>query len=116
MNEFDSWGHFNVSVYEKSKREKAIEDVVQGSNFIMIAAKSLLVRQSDFDNLLSADWKLIFVDEYHEFKNDKSQSYKLLEQLRDDMSCPIVGMTGTLMQVTHASFAAILCYTFLTFH
>lgn len=86
-------------MYAGATREKAIEDIVQGSNFILIAGKTLLTRESDFSNLLGASWKLIFVDEYHEFKNSKSQSFKCLEQIRDDMNCPIVGMTGTLMQV-----------------
>ena len=111
-------------MYAGATREKAIEDIVQGSNFILIAGKTLLTRESDFSNLLGASWKLIFVDEYHEFKNSKSQSFKCLEQIRDDMACPIVGMTGTLMQVrqnvicffmSHLMLLIVFCVVPLSF-
>jgi len=99
VNEFESWGHFNIGVYQGANREKTIDDVYNGSNFILIAGKALLTRDVDFSNIMTVQWKMVFVDEYHEYKNHKSQSFRCLQQLRDEMECPIVGMTGTLMQV-----------------
>jgi SNF2 family DNA or RNA helicase len=101
VNEFDTWGHFNVSVYAGSNREKAIDEVFNGSSFILIAGKALFTRDSDFINFTRIEWKLVFVDEFHEFKNHKSRAFLCLKQLRDDFECPIVGMTGTLMQNNH---------------
>ena len=45
--------------------------------------------------------QLVIVDEFHEFKNGKSQAYMRLADLRDNLQCPVVGMTGTLMQNRH---------------
>lgn len=101
-NEFATWGHFNIGVYRGANREKEIEDVESGSNSILITGKSLLTRESDFSNFVRIPWKLILVDEYHEFKNYKSGAYKYLLELRDKWQCPIVGMTGTLMQVQYS--------------
>ena len=68
VNEFETWGHFNVSVYRGNNREREFDELRNGSNFILITGKNLLSRESDFANFLSVDWKGIFVDEYHEFK------------------------------------------------
>lgn len=35
----------------------------------------------------------MIVDEFHEFKNGKSQGYMRLADLRDDSGCPVIGMT-----------------------
>lgn len=90
-------------MYSGVNREKAIDEVMNGSSFILIAGKTLFTRDSDFMNFKQIEWKLVFVDEFHEFKNHKSNSFKCLEQLRDDSDgqCPIIGMTGTLMQNNH---------------
>ena len=73
QNEFKTWGHFNVAVYSGANREKALERIKDGLDFILIAGKSLFTRACDFDQLATVEWKLVVVDEYHEFKNGKSQ-------------------------------------------
>jgi SNF2 family DNA or RNA helicase len=101
QNEFKTWGHFNVGVYKGPSREKALERIQDGRDFILIVGKSLFIRAQDYDQLASVQWKLVVVDEYHEFKNGKSQSHMRLCDLRDRSACPVVGMTGTLMQNNH---------------
>lgn len=101
QNEFKTWGHFNVGVYAGSNREKALDRIKDGLDFILITGKSLFTRAGDYDELAQVEWKVVIVDEYHEFKNGKSQSFKRLQDLRDNCECPIVGMTGTLMQNKH---------------
>lgn len=101
QNEFKTWGHFNVGVYAGSNREKALDRIKDGLDFILITGKSLFTRAGDYDELAQVEWKVVIVDEYHEFKNGKSQSFKRLEDLRNNCGCPIVGMTGTLMQNKH---------------
>ena len=101
QNEFKTWGHFNVGVYSGANREKALERIKDGLDFILIAGKSLFTRACDFDQLATVEWKLVVVDEYHEFKNGKSQGYMRLVDIRKTSGCPIIGMTGTLMQNKH---------------
>ena len=101
QNEFKTWGHFNVGIYSGSNREKALERIKNGLDFILIAGKSLFTRAGDFDQLALVEWKLLIVDEYHEFKNGKSQGYMRLADIRDRANCPVIGMTGTLMQNKH---------------
>mmetsp|Transcript_38727 Transcript_38727/g.83449 ORF Transcript_38727/g.83449 Transcript_38727/m.83449 type:complete len:902 (+) Transcript_38727:275-2980(+) len=101
QNEFETWGHFTVGVYSGQSREKALERIQDGRDFILIVGKSLFVRVADYDQIASIEWKLVIVDEFHEFKNGKSQGYKRLSDLRDNSGCPVIGMTGTLMQNNH---------------
>ena len=93
QNEFKTWGHFNVGVYHGATREKALDRVRDGLDFILIAGKSVFTRADDYDQLAMVQWKLIIVDEFHEYKNGKSKSYMRLADIRDNSSCPIVGMT-----------------------
>lgn len=86
-------------MYQGASREKALDEVAEGSNSIMITGKTLITRESDFTRFKDIEWKAIFVDEYHEYKNPKSQAHQCVLQLRDEFQCPIVGLTGTLMQV-----------------
>ena len=92
-NEFKTWGHFNTGVYHGATREKALDRVKNGLDFILIAGKSLFTRAADYDQLATVEWKLVIVDEFHEFKNGKSQGYMRLADIRDNSGCPIIGMT-----------------------
>ena len=57
-----------------------------------------LVNGEDLDSLKAIPWKLIVVDEQHQQKNRKSASFQGLASLRDTCHCPVLGMTGTIMQ------------------
>ena len=93
QKEFKSWGHFNVGYYHGSTREKALDRIRDGLDAILIVGKSLFIRAHDYDQLASIKWKLVIVDEFHEFKNGKGQSYMRLADLRDNAECPVIGMT-----------------------
>jgi RecG-like helicase len=93
QNEFNTWGHFNVAAYSGPAREKALLRIKDGLDFILIAGKSLFVRAGDFEQLATVEWKLVIVDEFHEFKNCKSQGHMRLVSIRDNSGCPVVGMT-----------------------
>ena len=102
QNEFSSWGHFNVApIYGGSGREKARDRIKIGLDFILIVGKSTFTRADDFEALISVHWKMIIVDEYHEYKNHASAAHMRLADLRDKSACPVIGMTGTLMQNNH---------------
>ena len=92
--EFKKWGHFSVSAYSSgTDRANSIHRIKIGMDDIMLCAKTLF-GNTDF---LQIKWKLIVVDEFHEYKNRKTQGYSSLEALRNDSQCPIIGMTGTVM-------------------
>ncbi|KAL7451003.1 hypothetical protein ACHAWC_002844, partial [Mediolabrus comicus] len=97
-----NWGHFNVApIYGGSSREKALDRIKTGLDFILIVGKSIFSRADDFDALNTVNWKLIIVDEFHEYKNHESVAHMRLEDLRKNSRCPVIGMTGTLMQNNH---------------
>ena len=93
QNEFNTWGYFNVSVDSGPVREKARQRIKDGLDFVLIAGKSLFVRAGDFEQLATVEWKLVIVDEFHEFKNGKSQGYMRLAEIRNHSGCPLIGMT-----------------------
>ena len=93
QNEFKTWGHFNVGFYSGTSREKSLDRIKDGLDSILIVGKSLFVRAGDYDQLASVKWKLVIVDKFHEFKNGKSQGYMRLADLRDNVGCPLIGMT-----------------------
>ncbi len=90
-----------MGVYCGQSRENAIERIKAGLDFILITGKSLFTRDLDFCNFVCIQWKLVVVDEFHEYKNPDSKAHKCLMNIRDNSRCPIIGMTGTLMQNNH---------------
>ena len=74
----------------------------EGNNFILITGKSLFTRESDYSDFAGIKWKLVIIDEFHEYKNHKSNAFKCLEGVRDSEPFPpLIGLTGTLMQNNH---------------
>ena len=78
-----------------------MDRIKTGLDFILIVGKSIFTRADDFDALNAVNWKLIVVDEFHEYKNHESNAHMRLADLRDKAACPVIGMTGTLMQNNH---------------
>jgi SNF2 family DNA or RNA helicase len=65
-NEFKLWGHFSVAIFRGSDRCLALERVRAGMDEILICGKGLF--DSSINSLNSVKWKLIVVDEFHEYK------------------------------------------------
>jgi SNF2 family DNA or RNA helicase len=100
-NELKMWGHFAVASYRDSNRAQALHRIKIGMEDILLCGKSMLSQKKLFPPLLAVEWKLIIIDEFHEYKNAKSASYKGLLALRNSSVCPLIGMTGTLMSNAH---------------
>ena len=98
MNEFDTWGHFGVALYHGGDRALSLERIRNGLDEVLICSKGVLVSVDDMASLKSIPWKLIVVDEQHQQKNIKSAGFQALESLRETCHCPVLGMTGTVMQ------------------
>lgn len=54
-----------------------------------------------FEDICSIQWKLVVIDEYHEYKNSSTTASSRLEDLKNQTKCPFIGLTGTLMQNKH---------------
>ncbi|GFH47552.1 hypothetical protein CTEN210_04027 [Chaetoceros tenuissimus] len=95
--EFKTWGYFAVASYRDANRAIAIERISCGMEDIMLCGSSMLKKEKDLNELLTIQWSLIIVDEFHDYKNHTTKLSKALETLRNASQCPIVGMTGTIM-------------------
>lgn len=101
-NEFNTWGHFAVSTFQdKEKRAEVLDQVKTGMNDVMICGRALFTRPESFAAIKSVEWKMIVVDEFHEYNKESTQSYKCLLDLRLKCGCPLIGMTGTVMSNNH---------------
>jgi SNF2 family DNA or RNA helicase len=108
QNELDEWGHFGVAVYQDKGRDTALDRVRIGIDEILICGKSLFSRKDSFEALNAIKWRLIVIDEFHEYKNKRARSYECVKQIRAASSCPIVGLTGTLMQNSYDELWALV--------
>ena len=95
---FQQWGHFSVASFGND-RLLSINRIKLGTHDILLYPNSLIVSRSDcFPLLFDVEWKLVVIDEFHSFKNDRNKSYQQLCELRNHCKCPILGLTGTVMQ------------------
>ena len=107
-NELKRWGHFAVASYRDSNRAQALHRVKIGCEDILLCGKSMMSQKRFFPPLLEVEWKLIIIDEFHEYKNCKSATYRSLEELRNASVCPLIGMTGTLMSNAHKELYTLI--------
>lgn len=102
ITDFATWGHFSVVVYRGENRASALEQIEIGGAEILLMGKSLITSKDSFRAILEPKgnlrWKLIVVDEFHQFKNFSKAMSKNLRILRNAHTRNIIGLTGTLMQ------------------
>ncbi len=101
--EFDQWGYFSVEVFGKDNDDRAasLNRVKEGIKDVLITGKTLFKTPTCFRLFMEIEWKIVVIDEFHEYKNHKSKGYECLEKVRNQFSCPLIGLTGTLMQNEH---------------
>ena len=100
-NEFKTWGHFAVAIFQDKDRAVSLERIKDGMDDVLICGRSLFTQKGSFSVVKEIPWKLIIIDEFHEYKNGRSQSFECLEELRSICRCPLLGMTGTVMPNKH---------------
>jgi SNF2 family DNA or RNA helicase len=102
LSEFNNWAIFSVYNY-RSHPAETLEALELGIAEIVVVPKSLFTRDEHFDLLRAVDWKIVIVDEYHEYKNNRTQCYKNLDAIaRSRTARPVIGLTGTPMQNDHS--------------
>eukprot|EP00536_Pseudo-nitzschia_multiseries_P001184 jgi/Psemu1/180418/e_gw1.14.87.1 len=100
-NAFMTFSHFSVSFYSSKTKTNAIESVLYGNSDILLVPKSAFQNETHFSELERVQWKLIVIDEFHNFKNDKAKISIHLRKLKELHHPLILGMTGTPMQNNH---------------
>lgn len=68
LNEAGTWGHFGVAKYHGASRSLALERIRNGSDEILVCGKSLFNQPDDVTAIKTIAWKLIVVDEFHQYK------------------------------------------------
>jgi SNF2 family DNA or RNA helicase len=100
-NAFQTFSHFPVSFYCGRTKVDAIENVLYGSADILLVPKSMFQDEAHSKELERIKWKLIIIDEFHNFKNHNAKISKHLRRLKAVHQPLVLGMTGTPMQNNH---------------
>jgi SNF2 family DNA or RNA helicase len=98
---FETFSHFSVSFYSSKTKMDAIQSVLYGGADILIVPKSAFQDERHLNELKRVKWKLIVIDEFHNFKNYKAKISIHLRELKELHHPLILGMTGTPMQNNH---------------
>ncbi|MGK3738362.1 MAG: SNF2 family DNA or RNA helicase [Bacillariaceae sp.] len=93
---FQDFSHFSVSMYsgKSPKRTDAIKSVFYGNADILLVPKSAFQSESNYRDLEKVKWKLVIIDEFHNFKNYKAKLSIHLRQLKELHQPLVIGMTG----------------------
>lgn len=98
---FAAFTHFSVAVYSSQSKERSLDAIRYGRCDVLLVRKSLFASLGHFVALNKVDWKLIIIDEFHNYKGDKTKLSEHLRMLKAQHAPLVVGMTGTLMQNNH---------------
>lgn len=101
VEDFKTWGNFSVAVYQGKEREAALESIENGMAEVLICGHSMLQSDNRFRDLFGANWKIVIVDEFHQFKTETGHLAVNLRFLRDKLGCLVIGLTGTIMANKH---------------
>ena len=100
-NAFRTFSHFSVSFYSSKTKVAAINSMIYGSADILVVPKSAFQDEKHLIEFSRVNWKLIIIDEFHNFKNHKAKISINLRELKEVHQPLVLGMTGTLMQNNH---------------
>jgi SNF2 family DNA or RNA helicase len=93
---FQDFSHFSISMYfgDSIKRTDAIKSVLYSDADILLVPHSAFQTESHYSDLEKVKWKLVIIDEFHNFKNYKAKKSLHLRQLKEQHQPLIIGMTG----------------------
>ncbi|TFK69776.1 hypothetical protein BDN72DRAFT_585227 [Pluteus cervinus] len=106
--EFETWGYFEVGLYNGTPKEReiVINDFKLGRLDIVVTTFDLARR--DIDVLDTLPWSCIFVDEVHRVKN---LSAKITQAYHQFTCLRRFGLTGTAIQNSYSEMWTILDWT-----
>jgi SNF2 family DNA or RNA helicase len=91
---FELFSYFSVSVYSSKTGTKAIEAVRYGSSDVLLCPKSLFQSEVHFNIINNVKWKLVVIDEFHNYKSETAKVSKNLRELKLAHIPLVLGMTG----------------------
>jgi SNF2 family DNA or RNA helicase len=100
-NSFQLFSHFSVSTYYSQNKADAVRTVLYGGADILLCPKSLFQSDDHFRELKEVKWKLVIIDEFHNYKGQKTKISDHVRELKQAHAPLVLGMTGTLMQNNH---------------
>ena len=80
--ELATWGHFGFGKYAGQNRDAVLDDAKSGKLEVVIIGKALFSAEKHFRALKKVPWKLIIVDEFHEYKGHKTTGYNNVKEVR----------------------------------
>jgi SNF2 family DNA or RNA helicase len=112
VEDFKTWATFSVAIFggPERKRNEALKLVEDGVTDVLLCGDSKIQNEATFNALYSADvkWKLIVIDEFHKFKNEKGNLAKNCRCLRDFFGCKVLGLSGTIMSNNHRELVSAM--------
>lgn len=108
VEDFKTWGHFSVAVFQGKGREAALESIENGLAEVLVCGDSVFNNNENFNKLRELSFRAIIVDEFHKAKNVNSKMAKGIRIWRDEFGCPIIGLTGTVMSNHHKELWSLL--------
>ena len=94
---FQEFSHFSVSLYRGKDRAEALKSIIFGSADILLVPKSAFQDDHRYSELEIVKWKMVIIDEFHNFKNFKAKLSEHLRELKQMHQPLIIGMTGKLI-------------------
>jgi len=101
MRELRQWGHFaaySIETGAQDQRAEIFENFRLGLAEVLVISNSLFSKKEIFVSLMQIEWNLIIVDEFHEYKNDKTSKHRSVKELSVKRKIPVIGLTGTAFQ------------------
>jgi SNF2 family DNA or RNA helicase len=94
---FQEFSHFSVSLYRGKDRAEALKSIIFGSADILLVPKSAFQDDHRYSELEIVKWKMVIIDEFHNFKNFKAKLSEHLRELKQMHQPFVIGMTGKLI-------------------
>ena len=94
---FQEFSHFSVSLYRGKDRAEALNSIIFGSADILLVPKSAFQDDHRYSELEIVKWKMVIIDEFHNFKNFKAKLSEHLRELKQMHQPFVIGMTGKLI-------------------
>lgn len=112
---FQEFSHFSVSLYRGKDRAEALKSIIFGSADILLVPKSAFQDDHRYSELEIVKWKMVIIDEFHNFKNFKAKLSEHLRELKQMHQPFVIGMTGKLILQISVTFHSMFFKALISF-
>jgi SNF2 family DNA or RNA helicase len=96
-----TWGYFEIVLFQSADGYAGVDAIRSGAAEVLLCSHTVLQNANHLHTLSQIPWKLVVIDEHHKLKNPKARLPTNMRALRDNVTVPIIGLTGTVMQNNH---------------